>query len=201
VEYAAPMDVTEGAAERGEEMEYLCLCERHLAPGTLDAVDQVAPCAKLHHNDHRAATVVVPVEEDVLKPDNARMLDPLKAGGFEQRLVRIERPVLRVPTLCIHLQTPDEREAFKVNKENHLQPILATEALRSLSGDAEAETDGALKVADEAADEAAESGDTESDAPAGEYYDAGAVHGWSNGQEPLLVSMLSEALGVAPEES
>jgi len=121
-------------------------------------------------------------------------------GGFEQRLVRIERPVLRVPTLCIHLQTPDEREAFKVNKENHLQPILATEALRSLSGDAEAETDGALKAADEAADEAAESGDTESDAPAGEYYDAGAVHGWSNGQEPLLVSMLSEALGVAPED-
>lgn len=112
MEYAAPMDVTEGAAERGEEMEYLCLCERHLAPGTLDAVDQVAPCAKLHHNDHRAATVVVPVEEDVLKPDNARMLDPLKAGGFEQRLVR--RIDCGAPDILEHIRsaTPHHEQSL-----------------------------------------------------------------------------------------
>jgi len=42
-------------------------------------------------------------------------------GGLEQRLLRIERPMLRVPTLAIHLQTPKEREAFEVNKEDHLQ--------------------------------------------------------------------------------
>lgn len=30
-------------------------------------------------------------------------------GGIDQRLVKVDRPVLRVPTLCIHLQTNDER--------------------------------------------------------------------------------------------
>lgn len=30
--------------------------------------------------------------------------------------------------LCIHLQTADERSAFKVNPEDHTSPIVATEA-------------------------------------------------------------------------
>ena len=53
---------------------------------------------------------------------SGRVMVRTEGGGIEQRLVRIDRPVLRVPTLCIHLQSPDEREAFKVNKEDHLQP-------------------------------------------------------------------------------
>ena len=46
-------------------------------------------------------------------------------GGFERKLVRVSRPLLRVPSLCIHLQTPAEREKLEVNKEMHLRPILA----------------------------------------------------------------------------
>jgi len=46
-------------------------------------------------------------------------------GGFERRLVHIKRPILRVPSLCIHLQTAEERQKFAPNKETHLQPILA----------------------------------------------------------------------------
>jgi aspartyl aminopeptidase len=46
-------------------------------------------------------------------------------GGFEKKLVHIKRPLLRIPSLCIHLQTPAEREKLEVNKENHLVPILA----------------------------------------------------------------------------
>ena len=42
------------------------------------------------------------------------------------RLVHIKRPLLRVPNLCIHLQTADERKKFAPNKETHLQPIMAT---------------------------------------------------------------------------
>ena len=69
-------------------------------------------------------------------------LVPPQAGGFERRLVRIPRAVLRVPSLCIHLQVPhsvgvphpsthptpqsaEERGKFAPNKETHLQPVLA----------------------------------------------------------------------------
>jgi len=45
-------------------------------------------------------------------------------GGFKKQLVHIKRPILRIPNLCIHLQTAEERSAFKFNNETHLQPIL-----------------------------------------------------------------------------
>jgi len=45
--------------------------------------------------------------------------------GFKKRLVHIKRPILRVPSLCIHLQSAGERESFAPNKETHLQPILS----------------------------------------------------------------------------
>jgi len=47
-------------------------------------------------------------------------------SGFKKRLVHIKRPILRIPTLCIHLQSAEERNAFAPNKETHLQPILTT---------------------------------------------------------------------------
>ena len=138
------------------------------------------------------------------------------SGGVEQRLVRIPRPVLRVPTLCIHLQSTEEREAFKVNKEDHLQPILATEALKSLSGDASVVSESAKAAASEGASETPlgeagavagaevptggeSSAERNENKAAAEYYDASSVHGWANGQEPLLVSMLAEELGVPAE--
>ena len=37
----------------------------------------------------------------------------------------MDRPILRVPNLCIHLQSADERKSFAPNKENHLAPILS----------------------------------------------------------------------------
>ncbi len=46
-------------------------------------------------------------------------------GGFAKKLVHIARPLLRVPSLCIHLQTADERASFAPNKENHLAPIIS----------------------------------------------------------------------------
>jgi len=61
---------------------------------------------------------------------------------IHQRTVKIVKPVARVSTLCIHLQTADERAAFKVNKEDHLSPILGTQSLlengveEQLAGDA-----------------------------------------------------------------
>jgi len=46
-------------------------------------------------------------------------------GKFTRELVNLRRPLLRVPNLCIHLQSADERQALKLNKETHMQPILA----------------------------------------------------------------------------
>jgi aspartyl aminopeptidase len=55
-------------------------------------------------------------------------------GTIRQELVKIDRPILRIPNLAIHLQTAKEREAFEVNKEDHLSPILAMAVKDSLSG-------------------------------------------------------------------
>ncbi len=42
-----------------------------------------------------------------------------------EHLVRIDRSILRIPTLAIHLDS-SVREGFKFNNESHLTPILAT---------------------------------------------------------------------------
>lgn len=46
-------------------------------------------------------------------------------GGFEQRLVKVDKPVLRIPTLAIHL---DRAPEFSPNKETELFPIVGLAA-------------------------------------------------------------------------
>ena len=52
---------------------------------------------------------------------------------FVHQLVHIDRPMLHIPNLCIHLRTQEERDAFKVNKEDHLVPILCEEVKNALT--------------------------------------------------------------------
>ncbi|KAL8782162.1 MAG: hypothetical protein Q9213_005633 [Squamulea squamosa] len=49
-----------------------------------------------------------------------RAMVKTKKGEYVQRLVRIDRPILRIPTLAIHL---DRQETFAFNKETQLFPI------------------------------------------------------------------------------
>lgn len=49
--------------------------------------------------------------------------DP-KTGQLQMHLVHVNKAVLRVPSLCIHLQSASERGALTLNKEEHLTPIL-----------------------------------------------------------------------------
>ena len=63
-----------------------------------------------------------------VRTERADSVHPFDSGLIEQRLVKIDRPILRIPNLAIHLQTAEERDAFKVNKEDHLSPILAMAA-------------------------------------------------------------------------
>ena len=60
--------------------------------------------------------------------------------SFETKLVKVNRSILRIPNLCIHLRTPDERESFKVNKEDHLMPILCDEVTKILDSSKDTNT-------------------------------------------------------------
>ena len=87
-----------------------------------------------------------------------------------QQLVKIDRSLLRISNLAIHLQSDDERKAFKFNKEDHLSPILAMEVKNALTGNSTSDGDAnALKMKD----------------------------GWTEYQETLLLRVLAEELGIS----
>eukprot|EP00980_Cylindrotheca_fusiformis_P008151 scaffold1727_cov133-Cylindrotheca_fusiformis.AAC.54 len=96
-----------------------------------------------------------------------------------QRLVDLEDPIARISTLCIHLQSAEERKAFAVNKENHTAPIIATESSSTLGS-----------TENEAAKDALEQGVQEQ------------VYGseWRNGHEPLLLQAIAEKLEVSVDD-
>ncbi|KAI9486845.1 MAG: peptidase M18 [Benjaminiella poitrasii] len=56
-----------------------------------------------------------------------RVMVQQEDGSFKHTLVHINKPILRVPTLAIHLDG-SANEAFKFNKETHMLPVLATTA-------------------------------------------------------------------------
>jgi aspartyl aminopeptidase len=63
-------------------------------------------------------------------------------GKPTHELVKISRAIMKIPNLAIHLQTADERASFKVNKQSHLVPILASAISSQLELD-ETKDDGA----------------------------------------------------------
>ncbi|RMZ69384.1 aspartyl aminopeptidase [Pyrenophora seminiperda CCB06] len=71
-----------------------------------------------------------------------------KDGSIEQRLVKVERPILRIPTLAIHL---DRQENFQFNKETQLFPIaglVAAELNRQGKTDAPEQSSGPTNEAE-----------------------------------------------------
>ncbi|KAL3922002.1 MAG: hypothetical protein SGILL_002443, partial [Bacillariaceae sp.] len=98
------------------------------------------------------------------------------SGTIEQRLVKIDRALLRIPNLAIHLQTAEERKAFKVNKEDHLSPILAMAAQKALTGETEDDSKDDDKEQDSSDD------------------------GWTEHQEPLLLELLASEMDVSMDD-
>ncbi|GKY94490.1 hypothetical protein MPSEU_000414900 [Mayamaea pseudoterrestris] len=94
----------------------------------------------------------------------------------QQRLVHMAKPLLRIANLAIHLQTTKEREAFVVNKEDHLSPILAMEVKKQLIG----ERNGAKEEDDTKKDNDKDSNDD----------------GWTEYQSPALLQILAKELNV-----
>mmetsp|Transcript_18125 Transcript_18125/g.37704 ORF Transcript_18125/g.37704 Transcript_18125/m.37704 type:complete len:462 (-) Transcript_18125:1892-3277(-) len=59
------------------------------------------------------------------------------SSQIELKLVHVKRPILRIPSLAIHLHPELRDGTFKVNKQTHLLPIIATEVKTALEGDKE----------------------------------------------------------------
>lgn len=103
-----------------------------------------------------------------------------ETNQIEPKLVLVDRCLVRIPTLAIHLQTAKEREAFKVNKEDHLVPILATMAQQAL------ETGTVEGVSNE------KEFSTEKEVP--------LKDGWTEYQEPLLLDLLASELNIDKQQ-
>ncbi|KAI8385029.1 peptidase M18 [Radiomyces spectabilis] len=62
-----------------------------------------------------------------------RVLVEQEDGTFKHTLVKVDRPLLRIPTLAIHLDRT-ANDGFNFNKETQLAPILATATKSALNG-------------------------------------------------------------------
>lgn len=106
-------------------------------------------------------------------------------GSIQQRLVKLEDPIARISTLCIHLQSAEERQGFTVNKENHTAPIVATDKIMS------SVNDQAKTVLEEGAQAQINTTTTGS---------TGNTDAWKDGHEPLLLQAIAEKLDVSVED-
>mmetsp|Transcript_42413 Transcript_42413/g.90240 ORF Transcript_42413/g.90240 Transcript_42413/m.90240 type:complete len:580 (+) Transcript_42413:79-1818(+) len=100
-----------------------------------------------------------------------RKIDPeTQKEKIEQQIISIHKPIARVSSLCIHLQTAEERGAFKVNKEEHLSPIIGTKTLLEAAVAKQLNHPG-------------EDGDS-----------------WNKGQEPALMNLIASELGIETKQ-
>ncbi|XP_062174180.1 probable aspartyl aminopeptidase isoform X1 [Alnus glutinosa] len=67
-------------------------------------------------------------------------------GSFMHKLVKVKRPLLRIPTLAIHLDRTVNKDGFKPNLETHLIPLLSTKLEETLESK-EKSTASSLKPA------------------------------------------------------
>lgn len=103
-----------------------------------------------------------------------RVLTKTSEGNFEQRLIKVDKPILRIPTLAIHL---DRSSNFDPNKETELFPICGLVA---------AELN---RTGKSAADSKEESADAES----GDFQPLKAM---TQRHHPYLVEVIAQHAGV-----
>ncbi|KAF9452453.1 aspartyl aminopeptidase [Macrolepiota fuliginosa MF-IS2] len=102
-----------------------------------------------------------------------------QTGAFKSRLVKIDRPILRIPTLAIHLDR-NVNDNFKFNQETEFVPIL---------GMIDSELNATRK--------SDKDNDSEEVPKAKATQQASSIQ---DNHHPALLSLLSEELSVAPEE-
>ncbi|KPA80643.1 putative Aspartyl aminopeptidase [Leptomonas pyrrhocoris] len=52
---------------------------------------------------------------------------------LEEKIIKIDKPIMRIPNIAIHLTSVKEREGFAPNKETHLIPVICTEIAQKLA--------------------------------------------------------------------
>ncbi|KAF2500901.1 peptidase M18, aminopeptidase I [Lophium mytilinum] len=105
-----------------------------------------------------------------------RAMVKTKDGSIEQRLVKVDRPILRIPTLAIHL---DRQENFQFNKETQLYPIAGLVA---------AELNRQGKTGDEKEEPKSEDGPFE------------PLQTPTERHHPFIVEIVAEEAGVKPAD-
>lgn len=93
----------------------------------------------------------------------------------QQKQVKVNKPVLRIPTLAIHLTKSSERSSFSPNIQDNFYPVLATEVKARL---------GAKK-----------NGAPTENADAGKASSNGHPGAKAERHEIVLLEMLAEELG------
>ncbi|KAH9536021.1 hypothetical protein CY35_17G083900 [Sphagnum magellanicum] len=104
-----------------------------------------------------------------------RVLVRRKGVGVVHELVKVERPIMRIPTLAIHLDRTVNTEGFLPNLETHLAPVLATQIKSELlasKSETTSQTEGAN----------------------------GAMYSAKKAHHPLLLQILAEELNCTVEE-
>jgi aspartyl aminopeptidase len=109
-----------------------------------------------------------------------RVVTSEKDGTFKSKLIKIDRPLLRIPTLAIHLDR-NVNDNFKFNQETEFIPILGL-------------LESQLNTSSENSSEA---GDNEPETAKSKVKTAASVQ---NNHHPALLALLAEHLTVVPEE-
>jgi len=125
-----------------------------------------------------------------------RVLVKRPDGSIASRLVNVPRPILRIPSLAIHLNRK-ANEAFEVNKERHLNAVFASEAKAALDA---LERTGADAEATAAASNAAAAAAASSAAASSAAAAPGAPMAISERHHPRLLELLAKDQDFAAED-
>lgn len=69
-----------------------------------------------------------------------RVMVRVGGNGVSSRLVTVDKPILQIPNLAIHLSRNVNTDGFKVNKETDTVPILATQLAATLNAPVKGES-------------------------------------------------------------